>query len=332
MTEQAGQLMSNYDVCNGTAVDLHDADLCLYELSKDADGKMSQPRVRVHDCRQDECKTLATDQTLDLTLSSHSCDSGLGALFDGSLHSPDLTTVFVDADGTRRGMHAATFTWPSSAGMVVGELSGMTNEGTHRKPHFRDCQQCDETGVMEGRLCGRLERPAQSRLAGLQVFAAYRLRFRSTREGAVGGVTGTLEGLVVRNCRSIPRCTAFPNVGDEPNPRVVGDVSIETFGATGPTPVTSVVTWAGHTGLHMHLSSRLTFITAVSQVTVTLVHFAVPATATAFDAGGAVLATRTMTAPQGVPETLPLSGPGIAAVVVDSPMADVMLQEVCRTL
>ena len=53
---------------------------------------------------------------------------------------------------------------------------------------------------MKGRLCGRLLRATEPRLAGAEVVAAYRLRFESTSEGALGGVRGTLEGLVVRMC------------------------------------------------------------------------------------------------------------------------------------
>ena len=108
--------------------------------------------------------------------------------------------MYVDGDETRRGMHTATFSWRVQVGLVQGTLSGLTNEGTHRAPAFDECQKCSDTGVMEGRLCGRLVRTAEPRLAGAQVVAAYRLRFDSSREGALGGVRGTLEGLVVRTC------------------------------------------------------------------------------------------------------------------------------------
>jgi hypothetical protein len=43
-------------------------------------------------------------------------------------------------------------------------------------------------------------RTTEPRLAGAQVVAAYRLRFDSSSEGALGGVRGTLEGLIVRTC------------------------------------------------------------------------------------------------------------------------------------
>ena len=64
----------------------------------------------------------------------------------------------------------------------------------------------------------------------------------------------------------------------------------------------------------------------------TLIQFASPATATAFDAGGAVLATATMTVGQQVPETLVLNGAGITWVVVESPNDEVLMPHVCWSL
>jgi len=189
-----------YDLCSATPAELFAAEVCLYELSKDAEGRLSHPEGQQHVCPEDDCRTLTTDQDLELSLRPHDCDSDVGRLFDGELRSVDLATVYVDGDGTRRGMHTATFSWRCRIGLVQGTLAGLTNEGTHRTPVFDECQRCSETGVMEGRLCGRLVRSAEPRLAGAQVVAAYRLRFDSSREGALGGVRGTLEGLVVRTC------------------------------------------------------------------------------------------------------------------------------------
>jgi hypothetical protein len=189
-----------HDICHATAAELFAAEVCLHELSKDAEGQLSRPEGQQHVCPEDDCRTLTTDQDLELSLRSHDCDSDVGQLFDGRLRSVDLATVYVDGDGTRRGMHTATFSWRVQVGLVLGTLSGLTNEGTHRAPAFNECQKCSETGVMEGRLCGRLVRTTEPRLAGAQVVAAYRLRFDSSSEGALGGVRGTLEGLVVRTC------------------------------------------------------------------------------------------------------------------------------------
>jgi hypothetical protein len=189
------------DVCAADPADLLLADLCLNELSKNAEGELTPLAAEPHDCREHDCRTLTVEHLLRLKIDQFDCDSEVGRLFSGELVSKDLTTVHVDGNGENRGLHAATFRWRSAAGTVVGRLSGMTNEGTHREPYFRPCQRCDERGVMEGRLCGRLLRPAEPRLADAQVFAAYRLRFEPSSSGGSGAVQGTIEGLVVRTCK-----------------------------------------------------------------------------------------------------------------------------------
>jgi hypothetical protein len=321
--------MSTFDVCNGGPAELLAARLCLDELSKDARGELGFLDADRYECREEECVTLAAEHTLSLELTSHQCDSKLGALFDGRLVSKDLVSVFVDGNGERRGMHTGTFLWKSAAGIAQGRLSGMTNEGTHREPAFDACQRCDERGVMEGRLCGRVIRPADPRLAGAQVFAAYRLRFDPTKQGGQGAIVGTIEGLVVRTCKTDHPCVSFDVVGTDTNPRTIGALTVQTSDLNGPTATTSVVTWGSTTGLHLWHSSTLTFAQPVSLVEVTLVRFAQAAKATALDAGGATLATAVMTAPQQVPETLVLSAPGITSVVVESPQDEVLMPRVC---
>jgi hypothetical protein len=154
-----------YDLCSATPAELFAAEVCLYERSEDAEGRLSRPEGQQHVCPEDGCRTLTTDQDLELSLRPHDCDSDVGRLFDGELRSVDLATVYVDGDGTRRGMHTATFPRRSQIGLVQGTLAGLTNEGTHRAPVFDECQRCSETGVMEGRLCGRLVRSVEPRLA-----------------------------------------------------------------------------------------------------------------------------------------------------------------------
>jgi hypothetical protein len=320
--------VQTYDVCDGTPADLLTSQLCLDELSKDVRGDLRLVGARRHECQEEDCLTLTVEHLLMLELASHACDSALGALLDGRLQSKDLVSVFSAGSGTRRGMHTGTFVWQSAAASIHGRLSGMTNEGTHREPAFSTCQRCDERGVMEGRLCGRIVRTTDQHLSGAQVFAAYRLRFDPGEDGGQSPVAGTIEGLVVRTC-SGRLCVTFDLAGQNANPRSSGDLSVQTRDLNGPTMFTSVVTWGSVTGLHLWHSSTLSFARAVSRVELTLVGFAVPATATAYDANGAVVATAVMTAPQRVPETLVLSAPGIVSVVVDSPSDEVLMPRVC---
>lgn len=49
------------------------AEVCLYELSKDADGQLSRPAGQQHVCPEDDCRTLTTDQDPELSLRPHDC-------------------------------------------------------------------------------------------------------------------------------------------------------------------------------------------------------------------------------------------------------------------
>lgn len=192
--------MTYFHVCEAGPGDLVATELCLDELSKDLKGELERLEAERRECRELDCRTLVVEHQLRAEVFSHECDSELGKLFDGRLAVRDLTTVFANGSGMRRGFHAGTFQWRTSAGIVQGRLQGMTNEGTHREPAFDGCQKCGDVGVMEGRLCGRLIRPTDEKLAGIQITAAYRFRFDPSSEGEGSGLVGTIEGLVIRTC------------------------------------------------------------------------------------------------------------------------------------
>jgi len=82
-------------------------------------------------------------------------------------------------------------------------MSGVTNVGTHRYPAFPTTpavQACGSRGVMEGRLCGLIDRGPKE-LQGCRVQAAYRIRVKPTANGLPAqSVLGTLEGLVICGC------------------------------------------------------------------------------------------------------------------------------------
>lgn len=177
--------------------------MCLSNLSKDLTGRLTRPRARRERCRTPACETLKTLQALELKLAPHlPCDAESNFQFSGKLVVKRLVSAF-ERDGGRRGFHSGDFTWTGALGLkVAGRLSGVTNVGTHRKPAFTDCQTCDTRGVMEGKLCGRVVSSRDPTLRGAQVIAAYRVRFKPSEEGAQGDVRATLEGVVIRFCRS----------------------------------------------------------------------------------------------------------------------------------
>ena len=238
--------------------------------------------------------------------------------------------MFAHGTGMARGLHAGTFVWRTSVGVVQGRLSGMTNEGTHREPAFKGCQECGERGVMEGKLCGRLVRAADPKLAGAQVTAAYRFAFEPTEKGGEGELVGTIEGLVVRSVRTDHRVPHLrhgghrhqppgPRPGDHRDPRQQRcEPRTDRCGDLGRTDRAAPVA-----------PSTVHLRPPVSQVELTLVHFSTAPKVTAYDATGTPVVTASLSVGQQTPETLVLSGAGIVTVVVDAPSDEVLLTRLC---
>jgi hypothetical protein len=178
--------------------------MCLTALSKDLDGEIGQADGDRHICQTPPCATLTTTQPLRLRVSAHPpCDDRLARLFDGTLEIAELVHVF-DVDGTRRGFHSGAFRWRGRRTLVLGQLSGMTNVGTHRRPMLDECQACDARGFMEGRFCGAIFRTTRKDFVGCHVFGSYRLRFPDPSSAGIPRqrLAGTLEGLLICGCAS----------------------------------------------------------------------------------------------------------------------------------
>jgi hypothetical protein len=177
--------------------------MCLYAVSKDLEGKLALDESEVEKCDERDCATLKTRHVLQLEVKSsgEQCDSREGIALDGQLTARDLASAFIDGSGDNRGFHGARFVWrdPSSGLYITGTLSGVTNAGVHREPHFKECQRCDEHGAMEGRLCGQIRRGPRE-LRGCNVIGVYLLRFDPSRQGGQGAVQGTFEGVIVCPC------------------------------------------------------------------------------------------------------------------------------------
>jgi len=179
---------------------LWEANVCLSPLSKDLDGVMNPQDRRPHICHEPGCETLTTTHSLGVYAKAHPpCDDlQWGPVFDGPINVPKLVTIF-DKDDMGRGLHAGDFTWSVAGLQVAGRISGMTNVGTHREPaFFPSCQSCDDTLVMEGRLCGSVVSTQDPRLKNSQVFGVYRIRFYSVANSS--DVKGTFEGVFLRPC------------------------------------------------------------------------------------------------------------------------------------
>ena len=319
--------------CLDDAAELWKHQVCMHPVSKDVEGRFDLLDRERQKCEQaeSECVTLKTDHLVRAKLTGHEpCDSKVGGLLDGELVLRRLVHAFVDGSAERRGTHTGDFRWRGDGILVEGDMSGMTNVGTHREPAFDPCQQCDERGVMEGRLCGRIVKARDQRLLGCAVTGSYRFRFDPSEGFQDTGFTGTFEGLVVCGCGRRP-CLELDGLapGSHANPWTIDGHTFEVHDHTGAvTPTAEVVTWGAFTGLNANYRTVVGLPAATTSVDITLVHFSTPAEVRALDAGGAVVDAATMTV-DAAAETLTLTGPGIVALEVVPPQDETLILRIC---
>jgi hypothetical protein len=193
--------------CVDSSRDILDREVCLGSVSKNLEGELQLVHGQREQCVDRECITLKTQQTLVLKATGNPpCDQV--KLLDGAIRVADLATAYENGDGRQRGLHGGDFRWLGQGGLLaVGTLSGMTNVGILREPVFKPaCEHCNQPGVMEGRLCGVIQRAPdqQRRLIGCQLFGVYRFLFDPGGEGGHGAIRGTFEGVVVCACQTTP--------------------------------------------------------------------------------------------------------------------------------
>ena len=191
--------MSSEIQCFDDPESIREKRFCLNAVSKNLKGELDLVDADEQKCEKPSCKTLKTVHVVSARVESGPCDSKPSTLFDGKLVVRRLVTAH-DRDGMLRGFHAGDFEWTGATVQIIGRMSGMTNVGTHRSPAFKDCQACNETGVMEGRLCGQVVETKDEELKGCQVTAAYRLSFDPSDRGGSGRFSGTLEGVTICFC------------------------------------------------------------------------------------------------------------------------------------
>lgn len=310
---------------------LYTTRLCLEPVSKNLQGELKLMHRERQQCEVPACTTLKTDHVLRLDVSSNDpCDSALGKTLDGVLGVRRLVHALNNGTGEGRGIHTGEFTWIGDGVVVQGELSGMTNVGTHRPPPFDPCQTCHDPGWMEGRLCGRIVRAEREELIGCRVTAAYRIQFDASEGFQDTGVRGTLEGVVVCTCgkQDCLDFTTFPEA-THPNPWVVQGTQFHVFDfSASPVANTRIQTWSGFTGLDVSFTTLVRLPAPASSVSITMVHFATAPTVVALDAANNVVDAASMTVAN-VAETLSLSGPGIVALKISAPQDESLILELC---
>jgi hypothetical protein len=183
---------------------VHDEPMCVSVISKNVRGELSFVEdPRREECEQRGCWTLKTVHRLDLNVHANAdCEADEPVLIRaGKLVSPDLSSAFMNADGTLRGFHAGSFRWTTPDLVIGGTLSGIANAGTHRVPLDPACQDCYAPGAWEGRFCGLVRRTRNPSLRRCNVLGIYKLQLEGPSEdGGLGGVIGVMEGVIVCSC------------------------------------------------------------------------------------------------------------------------------------
>ena len=173
---------------------------CLNAISKNMEGEFKLTNATDHTCRSPECRTLKTVHKLVMAPHENKpCDSKLAAPLAGKITVARLVTAFIGTE-KGRGFHAGDFDWVAPGVRVQGRMSGVTNAGTHRAPVFKECQRCDDIGVMEGRLCGQVVESHDAHLNQCQIVAAYRIKFEPAPGGNMKFQGATLEGIISCLC------------------------------------------------------------------------------------------------------------------------------------
>ena len=307
--------------------------MCLEPVSKNLRGELHLLKNERQECETPPCVTLKTDHALKLEIFSHDpCDSEVGQRLDGVFVVRELVHAFNEPTAESRGIHTGAFTWSTGSIEIVGEMSGMTNVGTHREPVFDPCQECHDPGYMEGRLCGRIVKAEDKRLVGCLVTAVYRLRFDHSVEFQDTAVQGTLEGAVVCPCEGKGKCIDFTSFDESknPNPWMLDGCEFFVADASGAPAGNAEITSIGGTvnGLNAGHELRIQLASPASAVSITLINFSTPSQVLAFSTGGVLVGAATMTV-SGTPETLTLAGADIATVVVRSPQNETLVLEFC---
>jgi hypothetical protein len=124
--------------------------ICMWQVSKDLRGEFQVANQERQQCGKPDCLTLKGQVRLKAQARSHvPCDSVTARPFDGDIEG-EIVFAYIE-DGHRRGYHVGKIKWGSATSTLIGQLSGVTNAGTHRRP-LPDCEPCDRRGHMEGRL------------------------------------------------------------------------------------------------------------------------------------------------------------------------------------
>jgi hypothetical protein len=171
--------------------------ICMWQVSKDLRGELRVADQERQQCSKPDCLTLKGHVKLKAQARSHvPCDSVVARPLDGDIEG-EIVFAYIE-DGHRRGYHIGKIKWGSPTSTLIGQLSGVTNAGTHRKP-LPDCEPCDRRGHMEGRLDAIV---VDGDHKGCRLVAAYAIDFDPGTQVQSTAFSGTLEGVLICDCAS----------------------------------------------------------------------------------------------------------------------------------
>jgi hypothetical protein len=170
--------------------------ICIWPVSKDLRGELDVADQERQQCSRSDCLTLRGHVKLKAQVHHHApCDSIMSRPLDGDMEG-EIVLAYID-DGELRGCHIGKVAWRAGRSTLIGQLSGVTNAGTHRRS-LPDWEPCDRRGHMEGRLDAVV---TEGEHEGCRLVAAYGIDFDPGAQVQSTRFLGTLEGVLLCDCR-----------------------------------------------------------------------------------------------------------------------------------
>jgi hypothetical protein len=167
--------------------------ICMWAVSKDLRGDFYGADRDRQECHEPDCLTLKGHVKVKAQARSHlPCDSAKSRPLDGDIEG-EIVFAHIE-NGYGRGYHIGKINWGSGASTLMGELSGVTNAGTHRP----NCEPCDRRGHMEGRLDAVV---VDGDHKGCRLVGAYAIDFDPSIDIRDSAFWGALEGVLICDCQ-----------------------------------------------------------------------------------------------------------------------------------
>lgn len=128
------------------------------------------------------------------------------------------------------------------------------------------------------------------------------------------------------------QCIAFSTypVMNVPNPWVVNGVSFQAYDyASNPLANNQIKQIATHRGLDCGYTLDIQLPVVCSEIVMALVHFNTPATVNAYDSGGTLVGTATMSGPQNAVESVIINAAGIKTLKLSAPQDETLMVRFC---